>query len=281
MTPAIANPPATQVADGPAKDHYFDYRSAQIRYRDVGIGPPVVLVHGWTLDLEMWDVQAAQLQRAFRVVRYDRRGFGRSFGQPSAAQDCEDLVALCDHLALGCVALVGMSQGVRPVLQLAASAPKRVACLVLDGPPDLEAAAEEVDLSRYRALARAQGVDAFRREWARHPLMQLRASDPSVHQSLQAILERYPGIDLTDRSLGRGATATLFQPDSVLTPALVISGEYDIASRVQAADRLATRLPHGERAIIPGAGHLANFDNPCRYTQITAAFLARHAIAPS
>ena len=130
VTPAIVDPSASHAADGHATDRYFEHKAARLRYRDAGSGPAVVLVHGWTLDLEMWDLQAAALQSGWRVVRYDRRGFGRSSGRPSTEQDCEDLVALCDHLALARVALVGMSQGVRPVLQWAASTPRRVACLV-------------------------------------------------------------------------------------------------------------------------------------------------------
>jgi pimeloyl-ACP methyl ester carboxylesterase len=48
-------------------------------YNDWGAGRPVVLIHGWPLDADMWSEQAVFLaERGVRVVAYDRRGFGRS-----------------------------------------------------------------------------------------------------------------------------------------------------------------------------------------------------------
>jgi pimeloyl-ACP methyl ester carboxylesterase len=61
-------------------DRYIAVGDARLRYRDEGDGPAVILVHGWTLDLEMWDPQVAALSAAFRLVRFDRRGYGLSGG---------------------------------------------------------------------------------------------------------------------------------------------------------------------------------------------------------
>jgi len=59
---------------------------ARLRYRDEGSGRAVVFVHGWTLDLDVWEPQLP-LAAELRVVRYDRRGFGLSSGDPSLAHD--------------------------------------------------------------------------------------------------------------------------------------------------------------------------------------------------
>ena len=59
-----------------AADRYFKVADARLRYRDEGQGPAVMLVHGWTLDLEMWDPQVSALRDGFRLVRLDRRGHG-------------------------------------------------------------------------------------------------------------------------------------------------------------------------------------------------------------
>ena len=53
-------------------DRYLSADGARLRYRDEGQGPPVVLVHGWTLDLEMWDPQVDALRSAFRLVQIGR-----------------------------------------------------------------------------------------------------------------------------------------------------------------------------------------------------------------
>jgi 3-oxoadipate enol-lactonase len=49
-----------------------------LHYQDLGTGPAVVLIHGFSLDMRMWDPQLSDLAASFRVVRYDCRGFGAS-----------------------------------------------------------------------------------------------------------------------------------------------------------------------------------------------------------
>src|SRR5689334_11079039 len=80
-----------------------------------GPGRPVVLIHGWPLSGESWSEQVPVLSGAgFRVVRYDRRGFGRS-DKPSRGFDydtlSDDLDALLTELDLRDVMLVGFSMG--------------------------------------------------------------------------------------------------------------------------------------------------------------------------
>lgn len=65
-------------------------------YNDWGSGRPVVLIHGWPLDADMWEYQVPDLVAAgYRVVAYDRRGFGRS-DQPAGGYDYD---TLADDLA--------------------------------------------------------------------------------------------------------------------------------------------------------------------------------------
>jgi len=273
---------ATAVSTGgeEATDRYFATEGARLRYRDEGRGPVVLLVHGWALDLQMWDALAAALCDEFRVVRMDRRGFGLSSGVPDLERDIADLQALRRHLTLHDVALLGMSQGARAVLRLAMTEDSTLSCLVLDGPPDDSTAELDVPLAHYRALARSAGVEAVRVEWATHALMQLRTGEPAARRLLNAMLGRYPGFDLAEGARAADSTPGRWRPESIATPALVITGEYDLESRLQAADLLAQRLPAAERAMICDAGHLAALDNPEAYNSLVRAFLKRHTAAP-
>ena len=112
------------------RDHYFRAGDAGLRFRDEGAGAAVVFIHGWTLDLDAWEPQAAALAASFRVIRYDRRGFGLSEGTPGRAADTEDLGRLLDHLRLDAATIVGLSQGARVALAFALRQPERVAALV-------------------------------------------------------------------------------------------------------------------------------------------------------
>jgi non-heme chloroperoxidase len=86
-----------------------------IYYEDHGSGEPVVLIHGYPLNADSWERQEPELLRAgFRVIRYDRRGFGRS-SKPTTGYDYDtfaaDLNALLEHLDLREIVLVGFSMG--------------------------------------------------------------------------------------------------------------------------------------------------------------------------
>jgi hypothetical protein len=87
----------------------------EIYYEDHGGGQPVVLIHGYALSGRAWDKQVpALLAAGYRVITYDRRGFGQS-SQPVVGYDYDtfaaDLAALLEHLDLDDVVLAGHSMG--------------------------------------------------------------------------------------------------------------------------------------------------------------------------
>jgi non-heme chloroperoxidase len=87
----------------------------QLHYQDHGTGRPVVLIHGWPLSGRSWEAQVPALVDAgYRVITYDRRGFGDS-SQPWDGYDydtfADDLDAVLSHLELQQVTLVGFSMG--------------------------------------------------------------------------------------------------------------------------------------------------------------------------
>ena len=90
-------------------------KSVDLYYEDLGVGQPVVLIHGWPLNGASWEKQTAALLAAGRrVITYDRRGFGSS-SKPSTGYDYDtfaaDLNALLTTLDLQKVDLVGFSMG--------------------------------------------------------------------------------------------------------------------------------------------------------------------------
>ncbi len=257
-------------------DRYCEVEGARLRYRDEGAGPAVILVHGWTLDLEMWEPQVAALRRDFRLVRLDRRGHGLSGGLPDANQDAADLAALCRHLSITRCSLIGMSQGARGVLGFASATPGAIRAMILDGPPSLESGeSDDVPVAEFQALAQRAGMAAFRREWARLPFVQLRTRDARAHALLAAMIERYPGHELLEATPATGAASLPLQ--ELRVPTLILLGEHDSPSRAQAAQFLCSRLPDAQRVVIGDAGHLPNLDQPARYSDLCRAFLARHA----
>jgi non-heme chloroperoxidase len=110
----------------------------EIHYEDHGSGQPVVLIHGYPLNGASWEKQEWVLLHAgYRVITYDRRGFGKS-SQPTTGYDYDtfaaDLSALLEHLQVNDVILVGFSMGTGEVVRyLSTYGSARVAKAVLMG----------------------------------------------------------------------------------------------------------------------------------------------------
>ena len=100
----------------PNTDKYIETeQSVKLYVKDYGQGEPVILIHGWPLSNEMWEYQIEFLvQNNYRVIAYDRRGFGKS-SQPWNGYDydtlSDDLKEIIEQLELENVTLVGFSMG--------------------------------------------------------------------------------------------------------------------------------------------------------------------------
>ncbi|MET0364689.1 MAG: alpha/beta hydrolase [Sphingobium sp.] len=95
--------------------HITTEQGHAIHVKDMGKGKPVILIHGWPLTGDMWEYQTlALIEAGYRVITYDRRGFGQS-GHPADGYTydvfADDLAAVIDHLGLTSVSLVGFSMG--------------------------------------------------------------------------------------------------------------------------------------------------------------------------
>lgn len=245
-----------------------------IEVEALGAGPPVVLVHGWTLDRRAWRPQVEALSKRFRAIAFDRRGFGRSSAPPDPAREPADISAIADALRLDRFALVGMSQGARVALAFAARHPGRVSALALQGAPLSDVvpdpgADEAIPHAEMTRLAAAGRIDAMRRLWRRHPLM--RVDGLRADAALDAILADYAGRDLLEP--GRPLDVTRADLARVAAPALIVTGANEPAWRHKVAGVLAGALPRAEPVDIPGGGHLCNLCRPEAYNAALVRFL--------
>ena len=95
--------------DAPAiADGYVDVSSGRLFYEEAGKGPVLVLLHDGLLHREVWDGQFREFAKTYRVIRYDRRGYGRSTPQPAQGySNIADLHALLKALRVDRATMVG------------------------------------------------------------------------------------------------------------------------------------------------------------------------------
>jgi pimeloyl-ACP methyl ester carboxylesterase len=237
----------------------------------VGDGPPVILLHGWTLDHRMWEPQVDGLGGEFFLIAPDRRGCGQATAPADFSREADDVIAIADSLGLDRFALVGLSQGATVALDVACKFGSRLNGLVVSGAPlpSLVIRDEVIDLDRFRALAAAGDLERLRAEWSRHPLMATHA--PAARGLLFDILADYDGRDLVTRSDPPALPHDVLRELAV--PVLALVGEHDTPWRQACARALCDVAPRAMHAVVPGAGHLANADNPARFNALVASFL--------
>ncbi|WP_426486002.1 alpha/beta fold hydrolase [Flavobacterium sp. 2] len=116
ITPGISLKDFDYEVNKSNSDKYIEVaKNVKLYVKDYGKGKPVILIHGWPLSNEMWEYQIEFLvQNNYRVIAYDRRGFGKS-SQPWDGYDydtlTDDLNEIIEQLQLDDVTLVGFSMG--------------------------------------------------------------------------------------------------------------------------------------------------------------------------
>ena len=227
-----------------------------------GDGPPVVLVHSGVTDGRQWEAVEGLLRRRATVVRYDRRGYGRSAktkrGRFSAALD---LLELLDGLRLERVVACGNSAGAHAVHEAAAVAPERFARLVLLAPPlndwqwseRTEAYAEAEDAALVAGdIDRAIALNLDM--WVHRP----EHREP-VGTMLRRALENQRKRPFEEIELEPPVTERL---DDIACPVHLMVGEHDLEEFRAIAWHLADRLNGARAEEIPGAGHLLGLEQP-------------------
>jgi 3-oxoadipate enol-lactonase len=251
-------------------------------YEASGAGPPLILIHGWSLNLGMWDGQVSALSERFRVIRYDRRGFGKSTGEEDLSWDGADLSALLDHLGIDQTHVLGMSQGGRVALQFAHAYPERVLSLVLHGTSPLPAMGlpwtgpDRPHFDVWTSLAREEGLDVFRRAWAAHPLMEIPDGRIEAITHLAELLADYRGGRLLRPQQPSGPIPALTIEDLLRLnmPTLVLMGDSEAPFLQIVSRALAYYIPDARLAVVPGGGHMVNLIEPERYNATVLAFLS-------
>jgi pimeloyl-ACP methyl ester carboxylesterase len=243
-----------------------------------GDGPPLVLLHPGVGDSRFWELVLPALTGAYRVIKYDVRGYGRSPAPAVKFTLYDDLVAVLGHYGLDRVAVAGCSQGGASGLSLAVEQPGRVAALVLlcTGVPGYPWADEpgrdesELDAEHKRAFAAgdvAGLVAVSAKIWAAGA----GGLTPAVLEQLRSAAR----AELANGDLKQPNPPAWERLGSIAVPAALLVGDADYPPLVKVNKLAAARIPGCELIVVPGLDHLPALREPDLVTQVITRTLAR------
>ncbi len=241
-----------------------------------GEGVPFVLLHPGITDSRVWDPMLPHLG-SHRVLRFDRRGFGRSPRATEPYSALGDLTAVLDALGVDRAHLVGNSMGGETALALAVTAPERVASLTLlcpgingypwgegDEDAELEAAWEKAKADQdVSAMAAVQG-----RAWFRS------GSDDYLDEQVLAATT----LDHESEGLEQDNPEQWSRVDQIRVPTTVVAADLDPADSLQASLDLAERIPGATLVRLP-VDHVPQYREPGAVAEVVLATADRAGTA--
>jgi pimeloyl-ACP methyl ester carboxylesterase len=257
-----------------ARETYAELPGVRLWYKDMGgSGVPVVFLHSNTGSSQNWEHQIPAFAAAgYRLIGYDRRGWGRSMAEPGAPPGtaADDLRALMKFLGIDRFHLIGTAGGGFVALDYALSFPEQLRSLVVAN--SIGGVQDEEYLELGRRLRPPQ-FDALPPE--------LRELGPSYRAADAAGTRRW--VDLEHMSRQSGAAAQPYRNrmtfsvlESIKVPTLLITGDADMYAPPPVLRMFTSRIKGSESLVIPEAGHSAYWEKPEVFNRAVLEFLRKH-----
>ncbi len=251
-----------------------------------GVGPPLLLLHGFTGAGGTWAPLRAALGGSYATLAVDLPGHGRSGAPADPARFAldrlaDDLARVLDAAGVARAAVLGYSLGGRAALRFALARPERVAALVLESAspgiadPAERAARVAADAALADAIER-DGVAAFVDCWERLPLW---ASQAALGDDARAALRAgrlandARGLANSLRGAGAGADPpALDRLAAIRAPTLLVAGALD-AKYVALGRAMRRAIPGARITVVAGAGHAVHLERPDAFAALVRTFL--------
>jgi pimeloyl-ACP methyl ester carboxylesterase len=254
-----------------------DVDGGQLYYESCGSGPQaIVLLHDGLIDSSAFDEMWPILCKEFHVVRYDRRGYGKSPTAKGPYSQTEDLAAVIAAAKLERFTLVGFSNGGGIALDYALDHPHSVEGLVIVGggpsaSPPSAAAKRRENLNFLPILVgNVQGVAA---NWAKDPWYVMRGDDAAKAKALAIWKANPQNIRHLPGDPARPGPTAYPRLPGLTVPTLFLVGDHDFPAALTDAEAARAQIPNAKLAVVADCGHALQLERPRETAERVAAFI--------
>ncbi|MFS0920552.1 alpha/beta fold hydrolase [Brevibacillus sp. 179-C 1.1 NHS] len=267
---------------------FLDANGARFYYEVEGEGEPLLLIHGFNLDTRLWDAQMQEFAQAYKVVRFDIRGFGKTLATEVPFTLYDDVKAVLQGLGIEKAHVAGLSFGGMVALEFALAYPQMVNSLILVssglfGHPRSEQRLQDVE--RFNQVCQTGTT-----EEALEMTTQMWFDGPGQPVNVLAAEARNRFIEINRHAFslpefGAGFEALSPSPierlEEIKARTLVIAGTRDYPDFIQIADVLTERIAGAHKVILPDSAHIPPMDQPEVFNKLVLEFLAQSTVRSS
>jgi pimeloyl-ACP methyl ester carboxylesterase len=267
---------AVRGAENPASGAYAELPGVKLWFTDSGgTGVPIILLHANTGTSAAWASQVEGFSQAgYRVIAFDRRGWGKSTADPVSGPQpgsiAADLDALADHLKLDRFHLLGVAGGGFAALDYAAWRPDRLRSLVIGASTGQLADKEIADFIARIEIPGLRKLPAVYREVG----PSYRGANPEGTQRWVEIEQHARQADAPSQPLR--TPNTFAKMETILTPTFVLAADADLLAPPALMRIWASHLKSCEWTLMPASGHAIAWEQPVTFNKKVLEFVKRY-----
>jgi len=258
----------------PVAADYLPVENGRLYFEVFGEGFPIVFIHDGLAHREVWDDQVLDLSPDYRVIRYDRRGYGKSDIPTAPYSNVADLHSIVEHLKIDRAVFVGSSAGGGLAINYALAHPERVEALVLVG-----AVVDGLGFSFHMMRRGYENFSLDQEESLNNWINDTYAVAPGnddARARLEEILRANP------QNLGRTKTQLAQDPDKpalpslgkIRVPTLIVTAEHDHPDVHAHAGAIEAGITVSRRIVLDDAGHLVYLERPAAFNDAIREFFS-------
>ena len=272
----LSGQPTSCAAADAASGTYADLPGVKLWFTDSGgTGAPIIMLHANTATCAIWTSQIASFSAAgYRVIAFDRRGWGKSIADPATGPQpgsiAGDLDALADHLKLDRFHLVGVAGGGFAALDYAAWRPERLRGLVIAASTGRVAEKEIADFVARIEIPNLRKLPAVYHEVG----PSYRGANPEGTQRWIDIEQHARQPEAADQPLR--TPNTFAKIETIATPALIMAADGDLLAPPALMRIWAAHLRNHEWIVVSDSGHAIAWEQADVFNEKVLAFVKRH-----